>query len=233
MKQLKYILIASFIAIFVSCSENETIRYSEKPSLYFAEYNDKADSLVYSFQMKQQSVDTLKIQVKLLGLFQDEDKEIELRVNDELTTAVEGRDYVTIENIKMKAKSGVVTLPIVVMSSPDMDNGYLQICVELHQNDNFDVAYENKRKVRVQLTNQLVRPSYWDMPLSLYFGDYSKQKHSDAIRIMGHDFPLRENDLGIKGFDYYMAKGRELCYYYATNQVYDETGNLIVVWDPF
>ena len=111
-------------------------------------------------------------------------------------------------------------------------------------------------KMRLMITNQLVKPAYWDMPLALYFGEYSKVKHQRCILLMGHDFPLTKEELigwgGLNYYSYWMQQGRVVCEYYATHTEYDEDGNLryvdrdgngvlnndedgnlITVWNPF
>ena len=61
------------------------------------------------------------------------------------------------------------------------------------------------------ITNQLVKPAYWDMPLALYFGEYSKVKHQRCILLMGHDFPLTKEELigwgGLNYYSYWMQQG--------------------------
>ena len=121
--------------------------------------------------------------------------------------------------------------------SDELDDKIVTLALTLEPDDGLTLAYTDRVHVRILITNQLIRPSYWDMPLSLYFGPYSKAKHQKCIEIMGHDFPLKEEDLmdynGVSGYSYWMRAGRQVCNYYATHTEYDENGDLIAPWDPF
>ncbi|MFR7875001.1 MAG: DUF4843 domain-containing protein [Butyricimonas paravirosa] len=98
-----------------------------------------------------------------------------------------------------------------------------------------DVAYEDKSRVYVRITNKLVKPSYWEDLLIIYFGEYSQVKHEKCIEVMGHDFPLTMDEIATfpGSYRYFMTQGRTVCYYYATHNEVDENGKKIEVWDPF
>ena len=70
MKYLYTIVMA--MLVLASCSENERMVYTDTPGIYFPDYVVGADSLVYSFRMKDTDRDTIQIHVKLLGDLLDE-----------------------------------------------------------------------------------------------------------------------------------------------------------------
>ena len=80
MKYLYTIVMA--MLVLASCSENERMVYTDTPGIYFPDYVVGADSLVYSFRMKDTDRDTIQIHVKLLGDLLDEAGEYEVIVSE-------------------------------------------------------------------------------------------------------------------------------------------------------
>ena len=87
MKYLYTIVMA--MLVLASCSENERMVYTDTPGIYFPDYVVGADSLVYSFRMKDTDRDTIQIHVKLLGDLLDEAGEYEVIVSEN-SSAVAG-----------------------------------------------------------------------------------------------------------------------------------------------
>lgn len=233
MKEIKYILFLLVAFVAFSCEKNETPLYTEPASLYFADFTEDADSLVFSFTMSDNIADTINLEVNLLGNALSEMVNVPFRIVADETTALPDIHYKSISEVSIDPKTGKCYIPVIVTYDQSMDHAIYSLVIELYKNEYYDIAFKGRDKVRLFITNQLVKPVYWDDLLFLYFGTYSKVKHQKAIDVMEHDFPLKKDDIGIKGYNYYMTKGRELCYYYALNTVYDENGNLIEVWDPF
>ena len=236
MRHLFFILIG--ILLLTSCQENDRMVYEEKPAVYFSDYIADADSLQYSFRIKAQDRDTIYIEVKLLGDLLENPASYRVVALDN-STAVVGKHYVALpESFEFKANTSVEEFPVIVTNpGVEMDTTTVTLELALEATEDLDLGYPDQVKMRLMITNQLIKPSYWDMPLSLYFGEYSQVKHQQCILIMGHDFPLTDDELldwgGLSGYNYWMQQGRAVCEYYATHTVYDENGNLITVWNPF
>ena len=94
MKYLYTIVMA--MLVLASCSENERMVYTDTPGIYFPDYVVGADSLVYSFRMKDTDRDTIQIHVKLLGDLLDEAGEYEVIVSEN-SSAVAGKHYETLQ----------------------------------------------------------------------------------------------------------------------------------------
>ncbi len=235
---MKYFSVLVICFILGACSKNERMVYSDMPGIYFPDYTPDADSLVYSFRMTMQESDTLYINVKLLGDLLQEPGEYGIKVLPS-STAVEGKHYVALPGtFTYAANEATASFPIVVLKpGKELDDKTVVLELSLEATSTLALGYPDRLNMRLMLTNQLVEPSYWAMPLSLYFGDYSQVKHQRCIIIMGHDFPLKESELlnwgGLGGYSYWMQQGRAVCEYYATHTEYDENGNLISVWNPF
>lgn len=236
MKHLAYIIMGWLL--LGACSENERMTYKEKSAIYFPDYVEEADSLVYSFLISGQERDTIDIGVKLLGRLLDASAHYKVTVSDQ-STAVAGTHYTALPDyFEFPASTSVSSFPIEVLKQgTELDDKIVTLELMLTPTEELDLGYLDRVRMRLMLTNQIIKPSYWDDILFLYFGDYSKTKHKKCIEIMGHDFPLTMDELmdwnGTSGFRYWMNQGRVLCEYYATHVEYDENGNRIEVWDPF
>ena len=235
MKNIKILLI-SLLCVLCSCSENDRMIWESNSGVYFTDYNETADSLMYSFRISAQNRDTIFMLVKLQGQLLEQPLNFKLAVHPS-STAVEGRDYEPLNEVyQFPVGKSLMQLPIIVTNNETLDSQIVSLNLSLEATDELEVALPGRDKVRILLTNQLIKPNYWDMPLSLYFGEYSKTKHLKCIEVMGHDFPLKESELASfdkTGYAYWMKAGRVVCSFYAENKVYDENGNLILPWDPF
>ncbi len=229
MKQL-YLLLSSFILLFVACDENERMIYEAKPALYFPNFTN-TDSLNFSFTMVG-GVDESKLiaGVKLLGQTLLEDKAFRIVV-DTSSTAIEGVHYEPFGTACIFPKNIVVfNLPITLIKAADLSTGTVSLNLRLVSNENFDIGYENKTYMQIRITNRLVKPSFWDSNLALYLGVYSKVKHQKAIDVMEKDFPLK---WATGDANFYMLTGRAVCLYFSLNPTMDENGVLIEPWPTF
>ena len=87
------------------------------------------------------------------------------------------------------------------LKSPDLfttKDGTISFRVE--PNDNFDLGTENHQQFTVVLKNYLAKPDNWDaanfprVPLSNYFGNYSRVKYQFMIEVLGLiDFEINYN----------------------------------------
>lgn len=230
-----YLMIISLF-VLSACSENERMIYKEKRAVYFPDYVEGADSLVYSFLISGQDKDVININVKLLGDLLDSPAKYKVTVSDK-STAIAGKHYKNLpETFDFPASTAVTSFPIEVLKpGSELDDKTVVLELALTPTGDLDLGYLDRVNLRLMITNQLVKPSYWDLPLSLYFGEYSQAKHKKCIELMGHDFPLTSDELTEYegGYTYWMLQGRVVCQYYATHVEYDENGNKIEVWTPF
>ena len=225
-----------FAVLCIGCQENDRLVYTTKPSVFFPDYTAGKDSVTYSFRMTKEDRDTVYLTVKLVGQSLEHRAPIGLVVDKDETTAREGVYYEMDETYWLEPGSGEVKIPVyLIQGGTDIDDDILTLVLRLVPTDDFDVAYEDKSRVYVRVTNQLVKPSYWEDLLVIYFGEYSQVKHEKCIEVMGHDFPLTQDEVASfpGSYSYFMIQGRTVCYYYATHDVKDENGKKIEVWDPF
>lgn len=212
-----------------SCKENERMVYNDKAGLYFG-IIEGADSISFSFTMVKEDQDTLNLFVRLLGQPTNYDRKFKIKLN-EGSTAIANKHFKALESEYTLEKNKVsVNVPIYIFKTADLETNIVSLDFSIVEDDVFSIGYLDKNRMRYFITNQLVKPSYWDSPLSLYFGEYSKVKHQVCVDIMGGDFPLKQDSANNQ---YYMRVGRTAAMYFALNEVYDENGRRIETWDPF
>ena len=112
-----------------------------------------------------------------------------------------------------------------------MEDGDVSLILDIVPNADFDNGYTDRQKAKLVITNQLVQPSYWKMPLSLYYGAYSKAKHRLCIQIQGFDFPEK---LDYNQISDYMSYGRMVYNYLLKTPVWDEDTQTWITadWSP-
>ena len=230
------ILIYIFTILCIGCHENDRLIYTTKPSVFFPDYVTGKDSVTYSFRMTKEDRDTIYLTAKLVGKSFETRTPIGLKIDKEQTTAQEGIYYEMEDSYWFEPGKGEIEIPIyLIQGGTDIDDDILSIALQLIPTEDIDVAYEDKSRVYVRITNKLVKPSYWEDLLIIYFGEYSQVKHEKCIEVMGHDFPLTMDEIATfpGSYSYFMTQGRTVCYYYATHNEVDENGKKIEVWDPF
>lgn len=174
---------------FGACSENEYATYQGENAVYFSETTSD-DSLQYSFASGLKTEDVVRIPVKIIGQSTERDRTIAFGINEK-STARKDIHYKTSHNeVRLPAGNVETTIDITVMDTdPELERTTVELIIDLKANEDFTLGFPECRSVRLLITKQLVKPSYWDMPLSLYYGSYSKAKHQLCIQVQGFDFP--------------------------------------------
>lgn len=188
-----------------ACSENETAIYQGDNAVYFSE-TTVDDSLQYSFASGLKSEDVVQIPVRIIGQSVDEDRTIAYEVSTK-STAKERIHYKPLPGeIRLRAGCVETAIDVTVMDGdPDLEQNTVELVIDLKANKDFVLGFPENLSVRLLITKQLVKPSYWDFPLSLYYGNYSKAKHQLCIQVQGFDFPDKF-DLDMVG--QYISYGR-------------------------
>ncbi len=213
----------------MSCQENEHMIYGEKAAVYFSTLTEN-DSLSYSFAAGLTEEDVVSIPVTIIGEQSPEVRKIAFSV-DPASTAVEGTHFKNLPAEQLLPAGAVETSIDVTVMDNELENGDVTLILNLETNDDFDLGYKGRRQAKLVITNQLVKPSYWDMPLSLYYGSYSKAKHRLCIQIQGFDFPPAMDFNYIQDF---MSYGRMVYNYLLKTPIWDEDTQTWITadWSP-
>ena len=227
----KYIYMIAFglcAALMMGCTENERMRYENKPCVYFSSVTE-GDSIPYSFAAVIKDTATVNVPLKIIGEAVDKDRIVAFRAAP-ASTAKAGVHY-RLPETEVKVPAGKVTaeIPIKVYNK-ELDNGDVSLVLQLTPNADFDLGYSDRLTARVVITNQLVTPSYWRI-LAIYYGAYSKAKHRLCIQIQGFDFEPK-----LKGsiIQTYMSYGRLVYNYLLKTPVWDEETKQWITadWSP-
>lgn len=203
--------------------------YSDKGAVYFSSVTEE-DSIFYSFASGLKDEDIVSIPIKIIGTSISQNRTISIEVNPE-STAKEGIHYKDLaKTIVLKAGDVEAILKVTVLNK-ELTNEDVKLILGLMPNEDFDLGYAGSLKAKLVITDQLVKPLYWDMPLSLYYGAYSRAKHRLCIQLQGFDFP-ETMDYSIVSD--YMSYGRIVYKYLLKTPVWDEDTQAWITadWSP-
>lgn len=215
--------------LLAGCQENDRMIYEEKPAVYFSSVTEE-DSISYSFAAGLTNEDVVNIPIRIIGEQVSYERKIALYA-DPSSTAVEGVQYKELPTeVTLPAGDVETNIPVTVMNN-ELENGDVRLIINLKSNDDFDLGYSGQLRAKLVITNQLVKPSYWDMPLKLYYGEYTKAKHQLCIQIQGFDFPEK---LDYNYVTEYMSYGRLVYNYLLKTPIWDEETQTWVTadWSP-
>lgn len=202
-----------------SCQKNEQMLYEGSEAVYFSETTSQ-DSIQYSFASNLKQEDVIQIPIMIIGQSENYDRVIKYHVSDE-STAVSGLHYNALEgSCVLKAGEVKTSLDVVVTDKdPELENGTVKLVIDLDKSDLFELGFPDRRQITLIITKKLLKPKYWDMPLSLYYGQYTKAKHRLCIQIQGFDFP---DNLDLSMINDYISYGRLVYASLMKNPIWDE-----------
>jgi hypothetical protein len=229
----KYIILFIVAVCAIACKKQEVPLFSGKNGITFFRGQYDPDSLSYSFAfsviIKQK--DTISLPMRVLGPAVDKPRTVRVKAGTG-TTAREGVDYILPE-ATISANTLTFNYPLIVLNSPEMQNGTFRLVAEVAQSDDFvlgatGLEIGNTTSLASRIINisaQLIRPSYWPVGGYGNFGLFSKTK----FRFMMEATGLTNFDSNVIGPDQYynmpITLERKLAEYEAINgPLIDENG---------
>lgn len=221
-------LLFTIVLILCGCRENERMLYSAPSAVYFSEITYE-DSLQYSFASGLKDVDTVSIPVMIIGEMVAYERHILIEI-DTATTAQENLHYKLPQtSISLPAGAVKTAVDVIVLDNdPSLEHGTVTLVLNLKENEEFELGFPERLTARLIITKQLVKPDYWEMPLSLYYGRYTKAKHRLCIQVQGFDFP-ETFDMDKVGD--YISYGRMVYNSLLKNPLWDEETQTFVTAD--
>lgn len=152
------------------------------------------DSLLFSFQNILSDIKeyTLRVPVKGLGFVSDRSRPFKVRVVG--GTAVEGEDFLALEEeYQFPAYTGETTLPIVLKRTDKLFKNEISIELELQENEFFRLLMPeiisfgdtlDATRFKVVFSEIITKPFFW-LSAQRFFGNFSPQKISFLNEIMG------------------------------------------------
>lgn len=170
------------LVILTSCSQDIDNFYAEKARIQFKYFNevtgsDKVtrrtyfDRTTFSFGMRDEAVerDTARIVVEFLGSVSNMDRNYQVRIVTDSTTAVEGLHYEPISNTQVfRAGRRNDTLKIVLkrkaLSSSFSNPEDKKLTLEMVSTADFNLGMKDGLRTRLYINNYLSEPIWWKDP---------------------------------------------------------------------
>ncbi|HEY8388170.1 MAG TPA: DUF4843 domain-containing protein, partial [Parasegetibacter sp.] len=154
MRHLYNLIILAVLSGLVSCKQDFTGLYTGKTALYFPTFINNLDSTTYSFVGKTVSTDTVFLLVRFLGNPSDQAKHLKLTMDASKTTAKPGDHFEPLKDSYV-VEPGVfdINIPIIIKKHEDLSDGAVVLAVELTENEDFDIAFDNRKKARIIFSN--------------------------------------------------------------------------------
>ncbi|MHA4893564.1 DUF4843 domain-containing protein [Pedobacter sp. PWIIR3] len=175
---------------FTSCKK-DLEAYTDAPQVYFFERaNDLLATRItnksFSFLSLPSTVlkDTIKIKVKTMGFPKDYDRVVRGKFKAEGSTAVEGQNFDFVDGV-VKANQVEGILPVVLYRTADIKSKTVQLNLSIAETKDFKPGVVEDNAFSIIWSDNLVKPSNWDLGLSFFFGAYSTTKYRYIIDVLG------------------------------------------------
>lgn len=208
---MKKYLLYSILSIFLfSCSEDEIDTYDvgSKRTLLFL-YNNSysygqggtiitkrnyADSVAMTFVGTKDEVNSFlgTYPITLVGALPVNPIKINLKVNKELTTAIEGEDYeIDLDTVYLQPNTNSMSLKFKAIRTPKLLDKEVTLAIDLIETDDYDVMerfndtniWNDFKKVisgrtfKITFGEVMTMPSYWGSFGMVYFGEWTVNKY--------------------------------------------------------
>ncbi len=181
-KYLTYILLFFFACYFNACSEDAIDTYSDADYLQFTKY--LKDSTQFSF-LAYPNVDeaVCGLEVKLIGMPSDKDREYKVEVMNEFTDAPTGSYTLPQRNV-LKAGKTVDTCFIVLKKTAELSQRSRRLTVRLIETEDFKLGQSDCIVSIINITNVLSKPAWWNSTIDkTWLGEYSNKKYELFIQV--------------------------------------------------
>lgn len=239
MKKLIYIIIGCLFVpfYFSSCSENDRLTFEDTPGIYFRLPEKdttlivREDTIVYSFAFEDPNLVreyVMRVPVEITGLSVNKERKFKIRIDPKLSTAVEGRDYIKLqEEYIMPANTGKDSIRITVLRNDSLQTKPRDLQLEIVATPDFKLGIKERATIRLRFSDILEEPEWWDY-WSFFMGAYGRKKHQQWLLIWGKT-PLK-TDGQIHPFNTpkELMAIQDLRIYFEQNPTY-ENGERVVV----
>jgi len=210
MKKIIYFISAVLaIVTFTACEQDLPVYNDETARLNFVYETDERSDTTYNYSFvyhKQVSRDTVWMEVETMGFLSSKDRYYTLyQVATGDNDAVPGVHYVSFDDAAYKqllvvpADSVTALVPIIVINDASLTSEVVKLKVKIGASDDFQPGYNDAITKILSITNQLQKPSNWNMLLTYYLGNYGPVKHQFMIDVSGKDWD--EEYITEQGFD--------------------------------
>ncbi|HBB07780.1 MAG TPA: hypothetical protein DCZ73_08475 [Bacteroides sp.] len=194
---------------FVSCEKDLPVYDYEECGLMF-EYQyarDSTYSYSFAFGPSDVTVDTVELDVALLGNVVDYDRVISLRqIPTGNNDAQAGVHYVPFDDPSLVSKyvlpanATSAVIPVVLLRDASLQEADHMLKVTFQSNDDFSFVSKEQSYRNIVIADQLIKPNNWDSYCRHFFGTYGKVKHQFMIDETGFRWDNEYVDTDILGY---------------------------------
>lgn len=185
-----------------SCQEKYPLYESPDNRVYFT-FENESDTLInYTFVYNNYTVDTIWLNVQLLGFLSESPRSITLeQINTIENNAIPGKHFIALTDAsyskfhQIGPNTTVAKIPIFLLRDATLEDKAFNLKLRIKENEYFKLGIPTKCEILITTTNQLVRPTNWgagdglmDNYMNLIYGVYGKVKHKFMIDVTGEKF---------------------------------------------
>lgn len=165
-KRITGITIITTWLFVTACTKNDLVPFTQPPSVYFGPptvFGTAKTSMDYSFaKYPSRQVDTIQLQVSVMGNAAPSDREINVIVADtSIANATEGVEFKLLPPYIMPANAYSTTIPVVVFRTDAMDSLTYTFVLKMAAGKDFAPGIEAQSAFRIRLA-YLQKPDSWD-----------------------------------------------------------------------
>ncbi|MFY7838913.1 MAG: DUF4843 domain-containing protein [Lacibacter sp.] len=191
-----YTHIIATLAIGLSlagCSKNDRLMYEEDPRIYF--YTNAIVDYTFAVRPASYTVDTLYIPIRIMGSAQNRQRTFNLKVEDSSTAKL--GYHLTFAPLVIPANAYQISLPVYLHRKPGLKDSVVTAHISIAESADFKLGYINgvtgtgttgvldRLHYRINITDQLTKPTNWDTYWVNHFGVFSKVKFQFLIQVTG------------------------------------------------
>lgn len=236
---MRYLYITIIAAlIFCSCSDKDLLYDSNDTLISFV----SSDSIDYSFSFEpvDYTEHEIKIPIEIVGVSVPYDRNYNVEIDDEASTALESEYEIMNEDFVIRANTLSDTLIVKLIKTDRINKETIKVKFDLLSSSDFGVPPIEKTSKIVSFTNKLNKPFWWDA-WAVVFGDFSQIKYKLWINYYKEGQDLNGyywdnmpvffiNDFFMKFlYPVTFIFVDELKNYLLDNEVFDEDGNRVLM----
>ncbi|GAA4311872.1 hypothetical protein GCM10023149_06970 [Mucilaginibacter gynuensis] len=165
--------------LLYACKKDTKLLYNSPDNIYL-DY-PTTDTITYSFAYSVGlAQDTVWIPVKISGKRISQDRNFEMNIIANATTATQGLHYEALKSsYKMPADSGVVHVPVILKNTDAaLESKSVYLTLRVTGGSDFQIQLADSLRTKTLLfSNRLEKPDWWNIKWADQIGDYSRVKH--------------------------------------------------------
>ena len=191
-KNIIYLGIVAILSCCLwGCEEEKTLQYVNNPAINFA-----GGTGIFSFIATPELADTvLTIDLNIMGYAADVDRQVNVEVLKDSTTAI---DYEVLTPTIIEKGKYTGQVKVRVKNTPLLKEQEVRLWLELKNSDDFIVGTSGMDYAILKWSNRLIAPANWRW-LRYYFGTYSTRYYEFIIEVTGRtEFPYNHPDTSLE-----------------------------------